>query len=40
MEKTLDNLISEDIPILILKCLLQFYNEDKIGGMIRNLDFW
>ena len=33
-------LISEDIPELRADLFIQLYNEDKLGGMIRNLDTW
>ena len=36
----LENLIEEDIPSLNSKMFIQLYNEDKLGGMIRNLEYW
>ena len=36
----LEGLISEDIPDLNSEMFIQLYNEDKLGGMIRNLDNW
>ena len=36
----LDDLIAEDTPELNSEMFIQFYNEDKLGGMIRNLDTW
>ena len=36
----LDEVIKEDIPDLNSELFIQFYNEDKMGGMIRNLDVW
>ncbi len=36
----IDNLIDEDIPKLNSDMFIQFYNEDKMGGMIRNLENW
>ena len=36
----IDNLIMEDIPDLNSDMFIQFYNEDKLGGMIRNLSGW
>jgi|TARA_B100000085_G_scaffold135588_1_gene123425 DNA polymerase-1 len=36
----INNLISEDIPELNSDMFIQFYNEDKMGGMIRNLENW
>ena len=32
--------IEEDIPEFNPEMFIQFYNEDKLGGMIRNLDIW
>ena len=36
----LEDLIIKDIPDLNNKLFIQLYNEDKLGGMIRNLDTW
>ena len=36
----LDELIKEDIPELNIDMFVQFYNTDKLGGMIRNLETW
>ena len=36
----LDYLIDEKFPDLNTKLFIQLYNEDKLGGMIRNLDIW
>ena len=36
----IDDLIIEDIPDLNSDMFIQFYNEDKLGGMIRNLSGW
>ena len=36
----LDEVINEDIPDLNSKLFISLYNEDKMGGMIRNLDIW
>lgn len=36
----IDELISEDIPELRSDLFIQLYNEDKLGGMIRNLENW
>ena len=36
----LDDLITEEIPEFNPEMFIQFYNEDKLGGMIRNLDTW
>ena len=34
------NLIESDFPDLNKELFIQLYNEDKIGGMIRNLENW
>jgi DNA polymerase-1 len=39
-KKYIDNLIIEDFPEFNPEMFIQFYNEDKLGGMIRNLDTW
>ena len=36
----LEEVIKEDIPDLNSEMFISFYNEDKMGGMIRNLDVW
>ena len=36
----IDNLIDEELPDLNSEMFISFYNEDKLGGMIRNLDMW
>ena len=36
----INELISEDIPELRSDLFIQLYNEDKLGGMIRNLENW
>ncbi len=36
----LDELILKDTPELNLETFISFYNEDKMGGMIRNLETW
>ncbi len=36
----LDDLIAEDIPEFNPDMFVSFYNEDKLGGMIRNLETW
>ena len=38
--KYLNEVIEEDIPDLNSEMFISFYNEDKLGGMIRNLDVW
>lgn len=32
--------IEEDVPDLNTKVFMELYNEDQLGGMIRNVDFW
>ena len=42
-EKEIDYInqfIDEDIPEFNPQMFIQFYNEDQLGGMIRNLDIW
>ena len=39
-KKHIDNLIVEDFPEFNPEMFIQFYNEDKMGGMIRNLEIW
>ena len=36
----LDKLVSSDIPPYIPEQFVAFYNQDKLGGMIRNVEFW
>ena len=36
----LDNLIDSDLPEFHPKMFISLYEEDKLGGMIRNLDIW
>lgn len=36
----LDSVIDSNFPDLNSEMFIQFYNEDKLGGMIRNLDIW
>jgi DNA polymerase-1 len=36
----IDSLIAEDFPDFNPEMFVQFYNEDKMGGMIRNLETW
>lgn len=36
----IDELISEEIPDFNSEMFISLYNEDKLGGMIRNLDNW
>ena len=39
-KKHINNLITEDFPDFNPEMFIQFYNEDKLGGMIRNLETW
>lgn len=36
----IDNLIVDNLPDFNPEMFTSFYNEDKLGGMIRNLDSW
>ena len=36
----LDKLTESDLPDLNSNIFVQLYNEDKLGGMIRNLEIW
>ena len=38
--KHIDSLITENFPEFNPEMFIQFYNEDKLGGMIRNLESW
>ena len=35
-----DQLVASDLPELNNELFITLYNEDKLGGMIRNLEFW
>ena len=35
-----DQLVASDLPELNSELFITLYNEDKLGGMIRNLEFW
>ena len=39
-EEYLDKLLSSDIPPYLPEQFVAFYNQDKLGGMIRNVEFW
>ena len=39
-KKHVSDLIDEDLPDLNSEMFISLYNEDKLGGMIRNLDMW
>jgi len=36
----LDKVVNSDIPPYIPEQFVAFYNQDKLGGMIRNVEFW
>jgi len=36
----LDKVVSSEVPPYIPEQFLAFYNQDKLGGMIRNVEFW
>ena len=36
----IDQLVASDLPELNEKLFITLYNEDKLGGMIRNLEYW
>ena len=36
----IDQLVASDLPELNSELFITLYNEDKLGGMIRNLEFW
>jgi DNA polymerase-1 len=38
--KYLEHLIQDDLPDLNSKPFISLYEEDKLGGMIRNLEYW
>ena len=39
-EEYLDKLVSSNIPPYLPDQFVAFYNQDKLGGMIRNVEFW
>ena len=39
-EEYLDKLVNSDIPPYLPEQFVAFYNQDKLGGMIRNVEFW
>ena len=39
-EEYLDKVVNSDIPPYIPEQFVAFYNQDKLGGMIRNVEFW
>ena len=39
-EEYLDKLVNSDVPPYLPKQFVAFYNQDKLGGMIRNVEFW
>ena len=36
----LNELVNSDIPPYLPNQFVAFYNQDKLGGMIRNVEFW
>ena len=39
-EKYLDEVVSSDVPSYLPEQFVAMYNQDKLGGMIRNVEFW
>ena len=39
-EKYLDAVVNSEVPPYIPDQFVAFYNQDKLGGMIRNVEFW
>ena len=39
-EEYLDKLVSSDVPPYLPEQFVAFYHQDKLGGMIRNVEFW
>ena len=39
-ENYLDNIVNSPIPSYLPEQFVSFYNQDKLGGMIRNVEFW
>ena len=39
-EEYLDKLVNSDVPPYLPEQFVAFYNQDKLGGMIRNVEFW
>ena len=39
-KKYLDEVVNSEVPPYIPEQFVAFYNQDKLGGMIRNVDFW
>ncbi len=39
-KKYLDEVVKSEIPPYIPNQFVNFYNQDKLGGMIRNVEFW
>jgi len=39
-EEYLDKLVSSDVPPYLPEQFIAFYHQDKLGGMIRNVEFW
>jgi len=39
-EEYLDKLVNSDVPPYLPEQFVAFYHQDKLGGMIRNVEFW
>ena len=39
-EKYLDEVVNSDVPSYLPEQFVAMYNQDKLGGMIRNVEFW
>jgi len=39
-EKYLDKIVNSDVPSYLPDQFVSMYNQDKLGGMIRNVEFW
>ena len=39
-KKYLDEVVKSETPQYIPEQFVAMYNQDKLGGMIRNVDFW
>ena len=39
-EKYLNEIVNSDIPSYLPEQFVSMYNQDKLGGMIRNVEFW
>ena len=39
-EKYLKEIVNSDVPSYLPEQFVSMYNQDKLGGMIRNVEFW